>query len=50
MSRWPIIRHVRALYLAWQLERWARQVRHIFPFAPNPSDVEYLRLVWRGEA
>lgn len=49
MKRWPIIRHVRALWLAYQLERWRRMwARHGY-FLFQESDVEHLRRVWRGE-
>jgi hypothetical protein len=51
MSRWPIIRHIRWLYLDWQVRRWARMwAQHGIGLGHvNPSDRAYLDAVWRGE-
>ncbi len=48
MRRWPIIRHVRYFYLRTRFIMWWNQCQGMF-FAPNPSDLEYLEKVWRGE-
>jgi hypothetical protein len=66
MKRWPIIRHVRAIWLAWQVERhyraWAklgmlpsyrdRDAWAKLGMLPScrDRDDEMLRRIWRGEA
>jgi len=51
MKRWPIIRHVRAIWLAWQVEKhyrmWAKL--GMLPSYRDRDD-EMLRRIWRGEA
>ena len=50
--RWPIIRHVRALYWAWHLDRWTNECRQIGlgGAGPNEADVEHLNNIWDGKA
>lgn len=52
MKRWPIIRHVRCIWLLYRVERWAWQwVRMGIGLGyPNESDIEHLRLIWKGKA
>jgi len=52
MKRWPIIRHVRALYLANKVYKFAAECQKIGLGigGPNPADLEHLRAIWRGEA
>jgi len=47
--RWPIIRHIRALWLAYQVARWEEHWRAM-GFIPTGRDQEHLRNIWRGEA
>ena len=50
MKRWPVIRHLRFLWLAWRFEHgWHTVGRHYW-LAPNPSDEGYLEAIWKGEA
>ena len=51
MKRLWGIRHLRWLYYAWQLERWARHWAQlgIGLGYPNQSDIEVLNAIWRGE-
>lgn len=46
------IRHVRCLWLSWQVHRWAAAWGRcgIGLGHPNPADIEWLRAIWRGEA
>jgi hypothetical protein len=52
MKRWPIIRHVRAIWLAWQVDE--KHYRAWAKLGMLPSyryrDDEMLRRIWRGEA
>lgn len=52
MKRWPIIRHIRAIWLTYRVHRWAAQWGSIgIGFGrPNESDLAHLRAIWRGEA
>lgn len=49
MLRWPIIRHIRYLWLAWQFHRWTA-IWETHGYFPNENDIEHLRRVWKGEA
>ena len=51
MKRWPVIRHVRYFWLAWQVSRWARAWGQagIGLGVPNQADVAHLEAIWRGE-
>lgn len=52
MKRWWGIRHIRYLYHSYQIQRWARMWGQIgigLGWA-NPSDIEYLDKIWKGEA
>ena len=44
------IRHVRWLWLNWQVHRWARQWGSVGVGlgAPNESDLRVLDAIWRG--
>jgi len=63
MKRWPIIRHVRALLLAWRAERYYRNWQKVsnstwkegrkealndFGIAAE-RDYQQARRIWRGE-
>ncbi len=52
IKRWPGIRHIRAMWLAYRVDCWARQWGQIGIGLghPNPADVEHLRAIWRGDA
>lgn len=50
MRRWPGIRHLRWLILAWQFDRWWQAFGRRYWLVPNPADVAYLRDVWEGRA
>lgn len=52
MRRWPIIRHVRWLYLNWRVHQWAAAwgAMGIGLGSPNQSDLDHLERIWRGEA
>lgn len=49
MRRWPIIRHVRWFYLNVRFNLWWNSLPPALFICPNPSDLEYLDKVWRGE-
>jgi hypothetical protein len=50
MRRWPGIRHVRWLWLAWHLARCLFHVgRYHWPYT-HQRDLAYLDRVWKGEA
>jgi hypothetical protein len=50
MKRWPIIRHVRAIYYAWrlgrELDRWRRA--GLCALA-QPEDEQFIYDVWDGK-
>lgn len=51
MKRWPVIRHIRWLYLSWCVQRWTQRWAELvgcFPI-PNENDLRYLDAVWKGE-
>lgn len=50
MKRWPVVRHIRFLYLRWRFESWWLRCGRYYWLAPNVNDEEYLDAVWRGEA
>lgn len=50
MRRWPLIRHLRWLWLAWGLARWWHDVGKYYWVDISPADVAYLDAVWKGEA
>lgn len=50
MSRWPGIRHLRWLWLAWQLARWWEAEGRYYWLCINPADHDYLDAVWKGDA
>lgn len=43
MSRWPVIRHIRYLWLSWQLRRIAGRL-------PSAEELALLEDVWEGRA
>jgi hypothetical protein len=48
MKRWPLIRHLRYVWLAYCFNRWWYTIgRHIW-LAPNAADERYLDDVWYG--
>ena len=51
MKRWPIIRHIRCVYLHWRVQRWTRTWGDcgIGLGHPNPSDIEHLQRIWDGK-
>lgn len=52
IKRWPIIRHIRFYYLRYRVFRYAAMwgSMGIGVGGPNPSDLEHLDRIWRGEA
>jgi hypothetical protein len=52
MLRWPIIRHVRYLYLKIQVYRWAAKWEDVGVGMgwPNESDLAHLQKIWEGKA
>lgn len=51
MKKLPIIRHIRAMYLSYKLDRWVLQM-YIIGLGmgyPNESDLRYIKAVWDGE-
>lgn len=50
MKRWPIIRHVRYFYLRTRFNIWWNTIGHVLGAFPNPSDIEFLEAVWKGDA
>ena len=52
MKRWPIIRHIRCLYHAYWVFRWAKQCRQVGLGLgdPHPADLEHLDAIWEGRA
>lgn len=52
MTRWPVIRNIRAIWLLWRVHRWAAAWGRagVGLGYPNESDMEHLRAIWRGEA
>jgi hypothetical protein len=51
MKQLPIIRHVRWFWLSWRVHRFAAMCGEIglgMGYA-NPSDIQYLDAIWRGE-
>lgn len=48
MSKWPIIRHVRWLYLTVRFNIWWSSMGQLF-VCPNQSDLDYLDGVWEGK-
>lgn len=50
MKRWPIVRHVRYLWLSWCFWRWWKHIGSHIAAVPNQSDFEYLADVWNGRA
>lgn len=50
LKRLPIIRHIRWLYLSWQVERHYEACRSLEMLPINPhQDEAFLDAVWRGE-
>jgi hypothetical protein len=51
MKRWPVIRHIRWLWLAWRVRRWAREWGNIGIGLgyPTEHDLRVLDAIWRGE-
>jgi len=50
MKRWPIIRHIRALFLAWRAERYYRNWQKVSDFGVAAErDYQQARRIWRGE-
>jgi len=50
VKRWPIIRHIRWLYLQARFLHWWNTVGRHFGAVMNESDLDYLEKVWRGDA
>jgi hypothetical protein len=50
MRRWPVIRFVRFLILAWRFCRWWEHFGRHHWAIPNPGDLEYLEDVRKGQA
>lgn len=50
MKRWPVIRHIRWLWLSYRFERWWSEVGHLLGAVRNPSDLKFLDDVWSGRA
>lgn len=52
MKRLPIIRHIRYWWASYRVHRWAWSWGQagIGMGFPNPSDLEHLDRIWRGEA
>lgn len=49
--RWPVVCHIRALWLEWCLDRHLDDCRRLgLGFHPQQSDLIYIKRVWRGEA
>ena len=51
-KKWPVIRHIRCIYLSWGLQKWVEAwaragIGHGWP---NESDIQHLRDIWRGKA
>lgn len=44
------VRHLRYFWLRLRFALWWANVGHMLGACPNPSDLEYLDAVWRGEA
>ena len=51
MKRWPVVRHVRALFLSWRVHLWARRWGAVGVGAgvPDPADLERINHIWLGE-
>ena len=50
MKRWPIIRHIRWLYLSWKVERHYEAWRSLGMLPSNREhDDKILDAIWRGE-
>lgn len=50
MTRLPLIRHVRYLWLRWHFRRWWFSLGRYYWLTPHPKDAQYLAQVWKGEA
>jgi hypothetical protein len=51
MKRWPVIRHIRALYWAWRAERHYRSWQKAGDFGHLAErDYQHARRIWWGEA
>jgi len=51
MSRWPIIRHIRAIRLAWRIERHYEMWAELGSIPWHRDlDYEHVQRIWRGEA
>lgn len=52
IRRWPVIRHVRAVYWSYRVHRWAWMWGRmgIGLGHPNPADLAHLERIWKGEA
>lgn len=50
MKRLWGVRHIRYLIAAWCFWIWWEDIGRVFWMTPNPSDLEYLDKIWRGEA
>ena len=50
MKRWPVIRHIRAIYWAWHAEGYYRtwQKARDFPLQAE-NDFSRAHRIWRGE-
>lgn len=50
MKTWPVIRHLRYIWLAWRLSRYMDTCRQLgLGITPNPNDLRYLEDVLRGK-
>ena len=50
MKRWPVMRHVRWLWLDLCLFWWWDTVGKHYWVGPNPKDIQFLDEVWKGKA
>ena len=48
MKRWIIIRHIRYVYYAWRLTRWADLMEPL-GYLIQQSDYDYLQAIWEGK-
>lgn len=49
-KKWWGIRHIRCIYLAWRVHRWARMCGEIGLGlgSPNQADLDHLQAIWDG--
>lgn len=52
MKRWPIIRHIRWVYLSYRVHQWARACGRmgLGLGVPHDSDLRHLQAIWDGRA